>query len=445
MLELRTSAWYGDRPLNLFFPENWRVEVHWPKTPPPLSDADIVTALEQPVAMPRLREFARGAQRPLVLVDDLTRPTPTDRVFPALLRELADAGIAPDRLSILLASGSHGRIAADAIARKVGPEAASACRLLFHRPGGRAVRVGRTSFGTTVRVNPAVAASDLVIGVAGVYPQFSTGFGGGAKLALGALSTSSIARLHYWHSSVHGSYTVDNDFRRDLEEIAQLVGLRWSVSMQVDAFRRPVRVVCGDHEQYYADQVAFARRTFAAPGAADADVVVANGYPMDVSLTFTRSKGVVPLLYASPGASRVLIAACPEGIGLHTLFPFVAAPRFHRQHHVARIIRYTPGQAAARVAARLGRLGRRNGVAACRHVGLRSIWLFAPGQAPGALPSSIPEMTAVYDWSEVIERIEEEQGRARPLKVVVYPCAPLHVLELDRDRSAEAGASAREG
>ena len=119
---------------------------------------DIAAALEQPVGQPPLRELARGASRPLVIVDDLTRPTPAGRVIPPLLGQLADAGIPRERLTILLGSGSHGLIPADAASKKVGSEAASACRLLVHDCEKQAVAIGRTSFGTRVFVNPEVAA-----------------------------------------------------------------------------------------------------------------------------------------------------------------------------------------------------------------------------------------------------------------------------------------------
>src|SRR4029077_5228670 len=63
------------------------------------------------------------------------------------------------------------------------------------------------------------------------------------------------------------------------------------------------------------------------------DVVIANAYPMDVSLTFARSKGLAPLAHSGSQASRVLIAACPEGLGLHRIFPYLNGPRFEAQIH----------------------------------------------------------------------------------------------------------------
>jgi nickel-dependent lactate racemase len=436
--ELRTAAWHGDRPLRLELPAGWRVTILRPSTPPPLSQDQIAAALDRPVGQPPIRELARGRSRPLVLVDDPTRPTPAGRVLPVVLRHLADAGIPAAAVRILVATGSHGPPHPRALAAKVGPEAAAACRVLVHDHTRGLARVGRSSFGTPVLVNREVLASDLVIGIGGIYPQHSTGFGGGAKLALGVLGKHSIVALHYRHPSMAGTYEVGNDFRRDLDEIAAMIGLRTSVSVHVDADRQPVRVTCGDHRRYYEEAVEFSRLAYRAPRPADADVVIANAYPIDVSLTFMRSKGLIPLLLARPGASRLLVSACSEGVGHHGLFPFIDAPPWQRPLHLARTVAARPGAVPAKAARRLrAAAGGRGGgpaTAAARH----PIWLYAPGRNPADLPAEIPGMTAVAAWPDALARVDQEQGGRRDLEVVVYPCAPLQVLEPARQPATAA-------
>jgi nickel-dependent lactate racemase len=433
VLEVRTSAWYDERELALESPAEWDIEVHRPRTPAPLSDDEIAAAFASPVGAPSLRELARGASRPVVIVDDLTRPTPAQRILPPLLRELEAAGCPPERVTVVLATGSHKRIPPDAGARKVGPAVASSCRVLIHDGFGKTVDKGRTSFGTRVLVNPEVAAGDLVVGVGGVYPQHSTGFGGGAKLAIGVLGKQSIVRLHYRHESVGGSYQIENDFRRDLGEVARLIGLRWTVNVHVDSARRPVRVVCGDHEAYYAEAVEFSRAIYTAPAPYNADVVIANAYPGDVSLTFGRSKGVIPLAHAPQTASRVLVAGCPEGAGLHGVFPFVGGSRFAQQLHLGRIVRHRPSHAADRIGRRIWRAatGGAGGGPSAAPPRL-PISLFVPGVTRSPLPDHIPGMRLAHDWGDVVERITAEQGAGRNLRVVVYPCAPLQILEFGR-------------
>lgn len=434
-VELHTGAWYGDVPLALQMPESWDVTTHWPTTPGPVGPAEIAGRLASPVGRPRLRELAVGKAAPVILVDDLTRPTPADAVLPLLLEELRQAGIDPSHVTIVAATGTHGSPGRDALVRKIGREAASICRFLVHDDQRDLVRVGRTSFGTPVHLNREVAAADLVVGIGGIYPQHAVGFGGGSKIALGVLGRRTIARLHYRHPSMSGAYVTDNAFRRDLDEIAQMIGLLFVCSLLVDARRQIVRVVCGDPARFHSDEVEFAKANFAAPAPGDADVVIANTYPMDVSVTFMRSKGVVPLLGANPRSSKVLVAACSEGLGHHGLYPFVNASRRDELLAVARTLRARPGAVPAKVAARIAAPFRRRvqlGAGAARPrtalgtVSAFPIHLFAT-QAPD-LPPAIRGMVTHRSWESVQQRIEQEQGVGRPLRVVVYPCAPLQVI-----------------
>jgi lactate racemase len=443
---LRTGAWYGDTSLEVRIPEAWRVTTLWPDTPPPLSDDQIAEALERPAGQPPVKELARGKSRPLVIVDDLTRPTPVSRVMPHLLRHFAAAGIEASDVTILMASGAHASSGAEALVKKVGPEAGSSCRMLEHDYTQNLVRVGRTSFGTPVLVNREVAAADFVVGVGGVYPQNSTGFGGGSKLALGVLGRRSIVGLHYGHPSMGGSYRIDNDFRRDLDEIARMIGLHTTIALHVDANREAVRMVSGDHDVYYREAVAFSMQKYRAPLPGQADVVISNAYPIDVSLTMMRIKGIIPLLHAKPGASRILVSACPEGLGHHDLFPFVREPRFARQRHMARSAiarpRAVPGKAASLVGRGIARMrSRPGGTAAGPTAGgaTNPIWLYVPKDSAPGLPSEIPQMRLIDSWEAVLENVSREQGSGNEPAVTVYPCAPLHVLDLPQVAESAVG------
>jgi len=443
--ELRTAAWYGDRSLPLSFPPGWDVSILNPDTPPPLSDAQIVQGFAHPVGQLPLRLLAAQKERPLVIVDDLTRPTPCARVMPFLLEEFRQAGIKPSDITVLMATGTHGLPRGDAMAKKIGSEAAAQCRLIAHDDTRDVVRVGRTSFGTPVYVNREVPASDLVVGIGGVYPQHSTGFGGGSKLALGVLGRRSITRLHYGHRSAGGSYDIENDFRRELDEIARIIGLHSLISLQVDAGRRPVRMATGDWERFYREEVAFAKQAYKAPFPIDADVVISNAYPIDVSLTFMRSKGVIPLVHAPTHASKVLISACSEGVGHHGLFPFISTSKLDRPRRAARLALARPGNVPQMVAGRIkrklktrtGRGSQPTGQAATFHEQRRSsspIWLYLPEQV--SLPDRIPGMEKVDSWPGILDRVAEDQAGRSTLKVVVYPCSPLQVLATDTVENA---------
>jgi len=427
-LVLRTAAHYGDGAVELELPAAWQVEQVVPSTPPPLAADQLRQALAAPVGQPPLSSLARGVQRPLIVVDDLTRPTPTDLILPHVLDQLASAGVQPAQVTLLVAIGAHGPPSPEALARKLGSGAA-ACRTVVHDMTRDLVHVGRTSFGTPVEANRALLESDFVLGIGGVYPQHSVGFGGGAKLLLGTLGQRSIVALHYGHASLDGHYVPDAPFRRDLDEIARLLRLRTLVSVHVDAQRHIVRAVSGDHTRTYPEAVAFAQQAYRAPPPGDADVVIANAYPMDVSLTFARSKGMLPLFAARPGASRVVVAGCPEGLGCHRLFPF--GTRLRRGTELVRRASITPAHQVPRLVAEraLRRLRRLRRPPTTASVAPRPVWIYCTAGQPERLGPLPAGYVARGDWPSICDALQREQAGHQPLRVLVYACAPLQVLE----------------
>lgn len=426
---LATAAWYGDPALDLVFPADWSVVVHEPDLPPPLTRAEMLSALRDPVGAPPVASVAAGARRVAVIVDDLTRPTPAAAVLSLLIDELEGAGIRREDVTIVVATGTHGPASVDAMMRKVG-RSAEGCRLISHDDLADCPRVGITRMGTPVFANPEVLAADLVIGVGGVYPQHSTGFGGGSKLAIGVLGRDTITRLHFGHESMEGGYDVANTFRADLDEIAAMIGLRWMVMAHVNARREIVRLVSGDPEKAYPAAATFSRERFAAPLPLDADVVIANAYPMDISATFMRSKGVIPLLHAPPGASRILLAACPEGAGHHGLFPLEPPTGMARIRRRAVTIRARGWPEVVRLAKAVGRrlFGARAAAPTNPGPSRWPILMYQTIDPPAPLPPRLPGLRVVATWSEILDAIRVQQGPGR-LKVVVYSCAPLQVIE----------------
>lgn len=419
--QLPINAWYGDQTVDVHFPDDWNVIAHWPRTPRPLDDDHVLQALRRPCGQLPIRELARGRSRPVIIVDDCTRPTPAARVLPHLLEELQAAGIPANEVGIVVATGTHGPPDASALRQKLGNAAWSNCRVHLHHDQRGLVHLGRDSRGTPVLVNQHVAAADYVIGIGGVYPQNSTGFGGGAKLALGVLGRRSIVNLHYGNSSEQGSYNIDNDFRRELEEIADMLRLETSVCLHVDAHREAVRITTGNHRAFYRDAVAFAKGPYGAPPPQDADLVVANAYPMDLSLTFLRSKAITPLLRTAPGSSRVLIAGCPEGVGRHGLYPFLDRGPAARLRHLYRHLLVHPRQVPKAAASKAARLLQPT---SSRPLS-RPIWLYT--QNPALSTRSSRPFRATDSWDMILGRIRMEQA-GRRLRVALYPCSPLQVL-----------------
>ncbi len=439
VVSLRTAAWYGDRDIHLEVPANWEVNVVSPKALPPLDEREIISKLEHPAGQVSFGLMCKGKSRPVVIVDDLNRPTPTARIMPILLQHFRKAGIPDKNITVVMATGAHGRPSPEAMSKKIGEEAALRCRLFIHDCFRNVKRIGRTTFGTPVFVNQNILESDLVVGVGGIYPNHTAGFGGGSKLILGVLGIRTIYYLHFRHLPVGwGADIAANPFRQELDEIAAMIGMNTVISLIVDPDRRIIQMYCGDQRKYFQQAVEFYRRVYCTGPSPEADVIIANTYPHDLSLTMARMKGFVPLNSNSATASKIVIASCSEGPGLHHIFPFVNKPSHHRVQHMLRRLSVL---SIDELSAKAGRSLRRRLFNRVRETPISGdapknnsqrrnnpIWLYRPGRQAERLPSSAPGIRLSSDWSEIVEAVQREQAGRDRLRVVVYPCSPLQLV-----------------
>ena len=101
---------------------------------PVLPEPDIVEALEKPFGLPPLGSVlsARGVKTVLVLVDDITRSTPQNRILPALVRYLENNGISRKDITILIATGLHRKMTDEEIRKRFSPELADSMLIINH-------------------------------------------------------------------------------------------------------------------------------------------------------------------------------------------------------------------------------------------------------------------------------------------------------------------------
>ena len=64
-------------------------------------------ALAEPIGCRPMADLASGHDQAVVVICDMTRPVPNQIILPPILRALEDAGLTPDRITILVATGLH--------------------------------------------------------------------------------------------------------------------------------------------------------------------------------------------------------------------------------------------------------------------------------------------------------------------------------------------------
>ncbi len=319
-VKLRTGVWYNEREFKLSFPDSWDIKTYWPKLPKSLTKDEIIEKLNAPIKSSPIKELLKGKSKPLIIIDDITRPTPIFSLINIIISQILEAGISANNIEILVATGTHGPSDSKALINKIGADIYNNYRVINHEDKKRTKFIGTTSFRTPIYINPRILKSDFLIGIGGIYPQYTTGFGGGSKLILGVLGRKTIRHLHYNHKSVDGNYNIDNSFRKDLSEIAKLVKFENLITVHTNERLEIVNIFSGNHFDYYSNAAAFSYNSYLTPKPNDADVIIANAFPSDVAYTFMR-KGNFPLLIAPKGSFKLIIGSNHGGLGHHGLFP----------------------------------------------------------------------------------------------------------------------------
>jgi nickel-dependent lactate racemase len=341
----------------------------------PVQDSDSVveTALDHPIGTGRLEELARDCGRVVVLVDDLTRPTPAYRVLPGLLRRFEQAGIAREAICLMVATGTHRPMTPAELAAKIGPLTVSQYEVVNHDCRGDLVDLGVTPSGIPIMINRRVAEADFVVAVSNIVPHRYCGWAGGAKMIQpGVSGEATTAGTHLMITKYPDVRlgVVENPVRHEMEAVAERVHLKFIVNTILDRHGNLLHVVAGDFRLAFRRGVALARSVYSAPVRGQADIVLASAYPCDVNLMQAGKAFYSADLVVRQGGIIILVSPCYEGIGEH--------------HEFMELLHYdyaTQDEMVAR-----GQVRDRVGAAASLAVALvlarAQIWLVAGGVTP---------------------------------------------------------------
>jgi len=420
-IELISSAWYGDTRLALDFPDGWQVQVVGDQPLPKLPIEAIRQRIHSPVSGQPLYQIAAGHTRAAILIDDLTRPTPVRDILPPLLAELEHGGIRASQVTLVVAGGTHPPADEDALLKKLGGAQYPWQAVVFHDSRSPMTYLGKTPRGTPLYLNPQVLQCDLRIGVGCIYPHPAAGFSGGAKaLVPGVAGAETIRYMHDHLQGARGRGTdLGNEFRLEAEQIATQIGLHFIVNATLNQQRHINAVFAGDFIHAFRAGVDYARQVYTVEGRLDVDITMADMYPFDADLQFAYDRGMWPLYDAPQGSRRVLLAACPAGLGSHTLFPV------HRslQARLSRRLKYFRLRDLKTLTYRIG--------AAYRLLAHQKlpVMLVSPGLSEEAARSVFPSGRLYPDWGGALSDLKksfELSGGAAP-SVAIYRCAPLMI------------------
>jgi nickel-dependent lactate racemase len=399
-IQLPWGAWYGDEVFELAVPEAWRVSVPAIRNAPPLSAEAVRQGLRAPIGTRPLRELAAGKRSAAIVVDDLTRPTPTAELLPLVLEELRAGGLSAEAVRVLVGQATHRPMARPELFKKLGP-LVDDLTVISHNPYENLVPFGTTKAGTPVAFSRFYVESDLRLTIGCVEPHGAFGHSGGAKLIFpGLAGIDSIYANHRPNHLRPGILAPEaSAMRLDAEEAVRMVGLDAVVNVVVGHQRQILGIFVGDFVATQRKAAVFAEQVYATPVAGPADAVLLNAYPKDTELIQVINAANALFAAKTPvlrdGGVAVIATAASEGPGYHALAG--------------------PG----------GRMSQRS---AHPLLAQRPIVLFCPHGRTADLPPSLPAGTVCCrEWPEVVRWVEARVGPSPSLTAFTEGCLQIPV------------------
>jgi len=320
---------YGKGYLEFELPSGMRGTEVKSKRLPPVPDAStaIKEALAHPINSPPLRQLARPGHKVCIVFTDITRASPDHLLVPAILAELAEAGVRSEDVTLLCGVGMHRPSTREEKELKLTPEVVKRYRVVDHEPRNpqMLLDLGTTESGVPLIINRLACQAHLLIATGLVEPHQYAGYSGGRKtVAIGAAGEKTIEYTHGPHMVDHPGTRLGriegNPFHEAITEAARRAGLRFILNVVLDDEKRIVAVKAGEPEETFRELVTVARALFEVPIPRQYDVVIGGvGYPKDANL-YQASRAASYLFFAPtpvvrPGGIIIVPARCQEGAG----------------------------------------------------------------------------------------------------------------------------------
>jgi nickel-dependent lactate racemase len=327
---------FGGRPIGFDVPALNLAEVLSPHPSRPLRKltAAIEEALERPIGQGPLERRVKPGDRVLIVSDDITRLTPSDRLIPPLLARLNRAGVPDRQIACIMALGTHRYMTEAEMIAKVGEAVFRRIKVFNHawRDPAALVNVGFSDRGTPLKVNRAVSEADVIIGLGAIVPHHIAGFSGSSKIIQpGVCGAATTAATHILSCDGGGDSFLghaDNPVRRDMDDMAEKIGLQSILNVVMDSEGGVVGVFYGAMQAAFRKGVKLAREIYGIRYHETPDIVVANSYPCDLDFWQSHKAQYPAVRMVRPGGTIIVCTPAPEGVSsVHTeLLDFAAWP-----------------------------------------------------------------------------------------------------------------------
>jgi len=208
--------------------------------------------LKNPIGSLSLKEliFQKRAKNILIIVNDITRPTPYNIILPSLLNELKQIGIKREKITFMIATGIHRDNSEEEIKNIFGEDLFNTYKFINHNADSPDLDYrGKLKSGNELWVNSILSETDFIITTGVIVPHYFASFSGGRKSILpGICGRKTIEANHskMVHPNARGGNLRGNPVHEEMQEGAEKVGVDFNINVVTDGNNNIVKIVAGE-------------------------------------------------------------------------------------------------------------------------------------------------------------------------------------------------------
>lgn len=318
---------YGKNGLSINVPEQTRiVEPNFLELPE--NDHELVLqALCNPIGTKPLKEMVKSTDKVVIVISDITRPTPNHKLVPWILEELPHVPL--ENVSIINGLGTHRDQTREELVEMLGETIVDSVRIINHHCHEKAelTHLGTSSFGCDVYLNKEYVEADFKIVTGFIEPHFFAGFSGGPKgIMPGIAGIETILTFH--NARMIGDPMATwgildkNPLQEMTREVNNFCKPDFLLNVALNGNKEITNVFAGELTEAHAVGCAYVKEHAMIKCAERYDVVITTnaGYPLDQNL-YQAVKGMdAARMIVKQGGTIICAAECSEGMPEHGNF-----------------------------------------------------------------------------------------------------------------------------
>jgi lactate racemase len=325
--QVEVNLSYGKKGLKINIPDYAKVVAPNQIEVPEDDHQMVINALRNPIGTKPLRDMVSPKNKIVIVISDITRPTPNHKLVPWLLEELSQVPI--ENITIINGTGTHRDETRDELIEMLGKKIVDTVRIINHHCHEKSelAHVGRSKFGCEVYLNKEYVEADFRIVTGFIEPHFFAGFSGGPKgIMPGIAGIETILNFHnakmIGHPLATWGVLENNPLQEMTREINTFCKPDFLLNVALTGSNQITNVFAGELVAAHSTGCAFVKEHAMIKCDERFDVVITTnaGYPLDQNL-YQAVKGMnAAQKIVKQGGTIICAAECIEGMPEHGNF-----------------------------------------------------------------------------------------------------------------------------